>query len=235
MTARKAISVEVLVLSVFTITCLSSFSATAETCELGLGSAQVRVETYEGKMRINNGHSSNQLAAKIGGHGASSRSSGWVTRGLTKTSLESQIEVGVQLRKIGKNRYCIGLQKVTAQVGYKEFRVYVARDLKPGSCEYRTTMGHEQAHVAIYKDQLRQFAPRFEQRLLRAASRLRPIISKSTKAGPKYFLQKLNSEFRQVFKQLNRETDSRQGRLDTPQNYRREQALCPARSKNKVR
>ena len=141
----------------------------------------------------------------------------------------------MQLRQLANNRFCIGLQKVTAKVGYKEFRVYVARDLKPSSCEYRTTMDHEQAHVAIYKDQLRKFAPRFEQRLIRAATRMKPIISKSAKAGPNYFLKKLNSEFRQVFKQLSRETDSRQGRLDTPNNYRREQALCPARPRTITR
>lgn len=217
------------------VSLFSAHIAIAETCQMDLSAPKVKVSTFEGPIRINNGHSSKQLSAKIGSHGSLSRSSGWVTRGLTKTALESQIEVGVQLRQLSNKRYCIGLQKVTAKVGYKEFRVYVARDLKPGSCEYRTTMDHEQAHVAIYKDQLRQFSLRFEQRLIRAASRLKPIVSKSTKAGPNYFLKKLNSEFRQVFKQLSRETDSRQGRLDTPQNYRREQALCPARPKNTVR
>ncbi|NQW01204.1 MAG: hypothetical protein HQ483_15975 [Rhodospirillales bacterium] len=204
--------------------------ASADICRLNLLPPQIDVKTYEGSVTINTGHSSSQLAAKIGSHGRLSRNAGWVTRGLTKTSLESQIEVGVQIRQLSKNRFCIGLQKVSARIGYDQFKVYVARDLVPGSCEYRTTLDHEQAHVAIYKDQLRQFSSRFEQRLQRVAAGLRPVLVKSEKSGPAYFLQKFNIEFKQVFKQLSRETDSRQSRLDTPDNYRREQALCPVRS-----
>lgn len=207
----------------------------AKSCQLNIPNAQVEVKTFEGPTRSNNGHSSPQLAAKFGGHGKTRKKSGWVTRGLTKTSLESRIEVGIQYIKIGKNQFCIGLKNVAAEIGFKHFQVYVARDLKPGSCEYRTTLDHEQAHVAIYKDQLRQFAPRFEQRLERVAASLKPIVSRTANAGHSYYLNKIRGEFQQVYRQFNRETDRRQGRLDTPENYRREQALCPPNPERRLR
>ncbi len=217
------------------LTLVSAPPALAKSCNLELALPRVTVETYTSAIRTNNGHSSRQLAKKIGGHGKTRGKAGWVTRGLTKTDLESRVEVEVQYRKLGSRQVCIGLQNVTARVGYKLFRVYVARDLRPGSCEYRTTMDHEQAHVAIYNDQLRQFLPRFEQRLNRVVAGLKPFLAKSAQSGHSYFLKKINSEFQQVFRQLNRETDSRQGRLDTPDNYRREQALCPPNPQKPLR
>lgn len=207
---------------------LSAGSVLAKTCKINLSSPAVTLEIYEGEVKVSNGHSSSQLASKFGGHNKFSRSAGWVTRGLTKTNLESRIEVHVQYQQQEKNRFCVGLKGVSARVGYSQFNVYVARDLQPGSCEYKVTMDHEQTHVAVYRDQLKQFATRFENRLNRAARTLKPVLSGSAKSGQNYFLRKLNSEFKQVFRQLSRETDTRQGRLDTPENYRREQAFCPA-------
>lgn len=214
---------------VWALSPMTAAPALGATCKLDMPPPRVTVKTFNSVVRVNNGHSSKQLAAKMGSHGKFSRSAGWITRGLTKTTLEGQISVDVRIRPIAKNRYCIGLQKVDAQVGHKEFKIYVARDLRPGTCEYRTTMSHENAHVSIYKDQLRQFVQRFQNRLMRSASSMRPIVSNSKKAGPDYFLKKLNMEFRLLYKQMSRETDMRQGRLDSEQNYRREQALCPPR------
>ena len=72
---------------------LSVSDAKAQACQLDLPAPRVSVQTYEGPIKINNGHSSKQLAAKIGKHGTLSRNSGWVTRGLTKTALESRLKL----------------------------------------------------------------------------------------------------------------------------------------------
>lgn len=206
--------------------------ALAKTCDLGFTPPTVSFKIYQGDVRINNGHSARQLAAKFGNHDKLNRRAGWVTRGLTKTDLESRIEVAVQYRPVAGNQYCVGLKTVAARVGYKHFKVYVARHLRAGSCEYRTTWQHEQSHVAIYRDQLQQFAPKFENQLNRVAVNLKPVVARSAKSGHAYFIGKLNSQFKQVFAQLNKATKIRQGHLDTPQNYRREQAMCPAPSRS---
>ena len=218
-----------MMLSFFTFICLFSSSSIAKTCQLDIAAPAVTLSTFEGKMKISNGHSSRQLGTKFGGHGKMNLRAGWVTRGLTKTQLESQIEVSIRYRQISKNRFCIGLSKVAARVGYRHFKVFVARKLKPGSCEYKTTMAHEQNHVSIYRDQLQKYLPRFKQQLNKSSIGLKPIISSSSAVGHQYFLRKLNSGFKRVFKQMNKETDRKQGRMDTAKNYRREQALCPDR------
>ena len=231
MTCLRKISIRtfIMMLSFFTFICLFSSSSIAKTCQLDIAAPAVTLSTFEGKIKISNGHSSRQLGTKFGGHGKMNLRAGWVTRGLTKTQLESQIEVSITYRQISKNRFCIGLSKVAARVGYRHFKVFVARKLKPGSCEYKTTMAHEQNHVSIYRDQLQKYLPRFKQQLNKSSIGLKPIISSSSAVGHQYFLRKLNSGFKRVFKQMNKETDRKQGRMDTAKNYRREQALCPDR------
>ena len=54
-----------------------------------------------------------------------------------------------------------------------------------------------------------------------------PMIYKLSKAGNKYFLRKLNIEFKRVLKQMSNETKRLHGRLETPKSYRKEQVLCP--------
>ena len=112
------------------------------------------------------------------------------------------------------------------QVGYPQFNIYVARKLKPGSCAYKITMNHERKHISIYRDQLQTFLPLFEQQLNQTAKKLMPIVYKFPKAGNKYFSQKLNTEFKRVLKHMNDETKRLHGRMDTPESYRKEQALC---------
>ena len=216
-------------LSSFAFICLFSSPSIAKTCQLDIAAPSVTLSIYEGEMKISNGHSSGQLRTKFGGHGKKKLGAGWVTRGLTNTGLESQIAVSVTYRQITKNSVCIGVSKVAARVGYRDFKVYIDRKLKPGSCAYKSTMAHELNHVAIYRDQLQKYHPLFERQLNISAAKLKPIISRSSTLGHKYFLRKLNTGFKRIFKQMNKETDRRQGRMDTPENYRREQALCPAR------
>ena len=203
-------------------------SAAPKSCQMDIPAVSVKHVSYEGVVKINNGHSSSQLAQKFSNQHKLSRKAGWVTRGLTKTGLESRIEVVVTYRQIGRNQFCVGLQTVSSRIGYRLFNVYVAREFRPGSCEYRTTMAHELNHVAIYRDQLRQYDPHFERRIKGVSAGLRPVLSNSVKSGHTFFLKRINSEVKILFTQLNKETDILQGRLDTPQNYRREQALCPS-------
>ena len=194
---------------------------------LNISSPSVTHSTSGRKISIHRGYSSKQLDRKLGGHSKVCLRAGWVTRGLTKSKLDSRIKVGVIYRKIGKNLICIGLASVSVEIGYPHFNIYVARELTPGSCIYNLTMAHEQKHVAIYRDQLQLFLPKLKQQLKKSTKKLMPILFKSPNAGNKYFLQKLNIEFKFILKQMNAKITRLQRRMDTPENYRWEQASCP--------
>jgi hypothetical protein len=159
----------------------------AKPCLLNISSPSVTFKTTPEKISIHRGYSSKQLDRKLGGHSTVNLRAGWVTRGLTKSKLNSRIKVGVIYSKVRKNLICIGLASVSLEVGYSHFNIYVARKLMPGSCAYNLTMAHERKHVAIYRDQLQTFLPLFKQQLNQTAKKLMPIVYKSPKAGNKYF------------------------------------------------
>ena len=111
-------------------------------------------------------------------------------------------------------------------MGYDKLKVYIARKYRPGSCNYRSILDHENRHVSVFRDTLVKYAPRVERRLKRVATRLGPIIARSVDQTAKILQKKLQRELKPLFREMDREMDFRNAKLDTPQNYQKEQARC---------
>jgi hypothetical protein len=203
----------------------------AKTCKVPSNPVDVRFTPQFGKVKYNNGHSARQLATKFGQHGKAARRRGWVMRGLTKTNLERQLAIKIKYRKSGRNRICAALSGTTLTIGYKRFRVYIARKHKPGSCEYRTTLDHENNHVRIYQSGLKKYIPQLEQQLRRTAKRLKPFETSGPDRAQSHFIAQLERGLRPLLDKMNKEMDRANANIDTVRNYKREQALCPPRGR----
>lgn len=82
--------------------------------------------------------------------------------GMTATSTRTEIDIdGPALSDPSGQRECIA-PRISVQISYQPLDVFVARELHPASCPYRTVFEHEMQHVKIYVDNL----PRIE-RLVR--------------------------------------------------------------------
>lgn len=210
------------------IFCTISAPATARTtCRAHDTSPEVHIKTNNGKLTIHNGFSRSQLANKQGQRKVSGGKKGlWRPVGLTLTELEFFLSVRVTATPAAKGRYCGHLESVEATIGYEKLTVYVARKYRPGSCHYRSIMDHEQLHVSIFRNTLAQFSPRVERRLRRAAAAMRPIVSSSADQAANRMQRKLQNEIKPLFREMNRVLDAANAKLDTPENYRREQARC---------
>jgi len=182
-----------------------------------------------GKVTYNNRHSALQLGTKFGQHGKSARQAGWVTRGLTKTNLSRQMNIRIKYSRHANNRICAALVGVSLEIGYKQFHVYIARKLKPGTCEYRTTLNHENTHVRFYQTGLKNYVARLERKLRRTADRLTPIVATSPARAQRHFLSQLDQALASTLAQMNRDMDRNNSKIDTIANYKREQAYCPSR------
>jgi len=201
--------------------------ASARLCASGKPPASIKLDVQLGKVTTNNGHSSLQLGTKFGLHGKLARKRGWITRGLTKTELERRLGIRIEYRKLSGNKVCASLKNIELSIGYERFRVYVAREHRPGSCEYRTTMNHEKTHVRIYRRTLEKFVPRLKRRLGQAAKRQKPIVAASAERAQKIYLRQIEKDLQLILNEMNRTLDAKNKRIDTAKNYRREQALCP--------
>lgn len=196
-------------------------------CRAATASPEVIVTVHPGDVVLNNGHSRSQLKnLRSRSNQTSTLGSRWHPVGLTLTERKFSMRVQVRAQRASNGRFCGYLTKVTARIGYDKLKVYVARKYRPGSCHYRSILDHENLHVAIFRDTLVRYAPRLERRLKRLASTMRPVTARTADATANMLQSKLQRDLKPLFREMDRELDFRNGKLDTPQNYRREQARC---------
>ena len=228
MNRHQTTSLKIFFISLFTgLLVFNSTEAQSKTCAIERGHTSVKLVPRYGKISYNNGHSALQLGTKFGRHGKIAHRLGWVTRGLTKTNLERRLNIRIRYQNQTNRRICAALTDATLEIGYDQFRVYIARQHKPGACEYRTTLDHENTHVRIYQTTLRKYTPRLERKLRQSTDQLRPIEASSAEQAQRHFISKIERDLRLILNEMSREMDKANGRIDTVKNYKREQALCP--------
>ena len=190
-------------------------------------SPNVTLRIEPGKIALNNEYSRSRIKT-LSGRGPSYAKLGsrWQPIGLTLAEQQFSMRVKVLARRIGSNRFCGQLSGVDAWLGYDKLKIYIARKYRPGSCNYRSILDHENRHVSVFRDTLAKYAPRVERRLKRVATKLGPIIAGSVDQTAKILQKKLQRELKPLFRQMDREMDFRNAKLDTPRNYQKEQERC---------
>lgn len=207
----------------FCLTAFHTTSSDARNCIIDRGSVNVTFDVDYGKVKYNNGHSVLQISTKFGRH----RSATSETIGLTKSALKTSLNTNIKYLRQNNKRVCAALSDVAFFVGYDLFRVYIARRHKPGSCQYRATLRHENTHVKIQQSALKKYAPRLKRRLRQLADRLPTYEANSPETALRHFNSSLVRDIQPALNEMNREMDRANAKIDTPTNYRREQALCP--------
>ena len=205
---------------------ISPTQAQSECAHLG-SSPNVTLLIKPGKIVLSNELSRSQITTLSGRRQLSSGiQSHWQPIGLTLTEHQFSMQIKVRAKQIAGNRFCGQLSGVDAQLGYDKLEVYIARKYRPGSCHYRSILDHENRHVAVFRDALVKYAPRIKHRLKRFAASLSPVVATSANQAAKILRQKLQRELKPLIREMGREMDFRNAKLDSPQNYRREQARC---------
>jgi hypothetical protein len=189
-------------------------------------SPTVTVRIQPGKVTLNNARSQNGLLQLHRREMKMKRAMGWNPVGLTSTELGFSMKVRINAKPIRQGKYCGFLDSVNASIGYSQLTVYVARNYRPGSCHYASIMEHEKLHVLVFRRALQRYAPRIEHRLKRVAAGLRPVVTSTPERAATHLKNKLRQEVRPLFREMNRELNRNNAKLDTPENYKREQARC---------
>lgn len=123
---------------------------------------------------------------------------------------------------------CFRLSGLEISLEIVKLDVYVARELKPGSCPYRVTMAHEQRHVAIYRGGVGELRTELEA-VLRRSALLGPIPAKDINQAMSRYVTAVDTVVADARRKKNEAMARANGLLDTPASYRAEHAKCPAR------
>ncbi|MBO6520450.1 MAG: hypothetical protein JJ900_09125 [Rhodospirillales bacterium] len=203
-------------------------TADAATCAFpDSQSVHVTIQRNDGRVTVNNAHSRESLRRMQRQSGrASAFGSAWTPVGLTLTELKYSMRLKVEAQPVSDGGYCARVTAVEADLGYDNLRIFIARKFRPGSCAYRSINAHEMTHVAVFKQALDRFYPRLQHRLQRAAETLDPVRTSNPDRAAAYLRKRLSASVEPLFLEMNRELDRNNARLDTPERYRREQALC---------
>jgi hypothetical protein len=151
---------------------------------------------------------------------------GLPTYGVTETEQSFQLRVRVFHAPDNDGAgVCFVLAEVDVAFRLNKADVYIASELKPGSCAYRVTKDHENQHVAIARRAVkrhvasldREFSKRRYRLVRRAASgdaalaMARELVAEPT---------------RQTLERIKQDSNREHGKLDTPENYQRETNRC---------
>ena len=124
--------------------------------------------------------------------------------------------------------YCYWLQGIEVELLYKSLEVYVAREYKRGSCEYKAILRHEREHVAIARRNLEKFKPKVRYALtsLLLPTPDRPIKLASAGASEAALEALLEKVLDPVYQEMQEDLNKAQAAIDTPQSYARVRAQC---------
>jgi hypothetical protein len=195
-------------------------------CPAPDSTVKISVKNTPAKVMYKISYSRNDLERMQLRRGRHSSRGAWKIAGLTQTDFKYSIETSAKFKKTAGGRFCAYPVSYELNISYADFLVYIDRKYRPGSCEYRAILKHENAHVAIYEGYLKRYLPYIKKQVRAAAMAVRPVVVSTPSLGTKYIQEQVQRRIRPLIQKLNREADQSNARIDTPKNYRKVQLLC---------
>ncbi len=192
-------------------------------CPGGDTLVDVTVTTDRGGVRLSNAKSVNDLM-RLGG---SIDLRGGRILGLTRMNLDYRMEANTRVVTRDRKRYCVSLRRVKVHLGFKDFRVFVARRYHPGTCPYRVTKAHEMRHVSLYRREMDDAIGPFKARVADVAKRVPVVWTEDPQAATRDMVARIGAAMRSDVQALERRMRIANRKIDTPAAYRLEHAKCP--------
>jgi hypothetical protein len=145
--------------------------------------------------------------------------------GLAHVELRYQLNIGTSVQKIG-NRYCVALESISIAFGRKNSEIYVANKYRPGTCEFKAVLRHEQEHMEINDRIQKKYEAKLREYLVNKVKSIQPYYTTSPKNAPKQLASRFTGETDRLIKQFSSERERENDKIDTPQSYRKVRSQC---------
>lgn len=144
------------------------------------------------------------------------------------TYAEIALSLSAATRSIPRERggYCVYLDEVRAEFGFDKFEVYIGKEYPKGSCEYRTILDHENEHVVINNNVVKDYGPRIRRTIEQQLASMPPLFAPSVNNGARRAVQELQQRIEPTVQAFKREQRRRNAAIDTTANYGALQELC---------
>jgi len=225
---RRTVGALVLGLAAAALAAPPDADAARNSCPVKKTRVKVTFKEDPGRVKVDRRHSQKQLTAMMRKKSKIRFTREMLNNGLTRTKYGTNMGFELQYAELESGKVCAALRTVDATFGYAEITVFIARKYKKGSCQYRTVLQHENTHVAIHRKYLKKYADRMRRRLTSTANKAGVIFAPTVQQVKTAFRKRLEKAVDQLTEEFSRELDAANARIDTPENYRRENKKCPS-------
>jgi len=179
----------------------------------------------------------------IRGKKRSKGSSSDISYGLTQPDINENIRFALNgIATVDKNnKHSFFYDNIEIVLEFQSIMVYIASELKLGTCPYNAVYGHEMKHVEAYHSVLRYYGQQLEKALnsSKIPSKENPISFNGKRKEFDNLCNRYNKEFVDIYKKNFRNKKTLQDiynsmiindrYIDTPLEYRRVKNSCPSR------
>lgn len=192
--------------------------ASFERCENITPQPKIKLSGSFGRLSYDNDLNYKELEAKVGRPIA----------GLSSLKHSSSSRVSFELKEQG-NGMCVVPSEVDIYIGIITPVIYVAKELRPGECEYNLVLRHEQAHMQINIRTYNHFIKVVRKGFEEVSKNIKPVYVTSqaeTKSATLLIAEEYNAVVLNFVEQLKSETDEEHQKLDGKKGQNLENTIC---------
>jgi len=198
-----------------------------KACESVKPNPKIVFYTSYGKLTYNTQYNQKNLTTLSKNNGIVEE--GDLASGLALVDIASEYLLSTSCRNMTSGGYCIIPQELSVYIGFTNPVIYLANDLKPGTCLYNLVIRHEQVHQQINVNALEFFIPIIYKRIKQIVAQMKPmyVTSKSkTKAGTDQMTAFYAKQIDRLVEEFKQEILAEQRKLDNRQHYQYESEVC---------
>lgn len=155
--------------------------------------------------------------------------------GLSTAQAILKVQTDIYKVRSGYNQHTCGqIKTIYIQIGFKDNKIYLAKEFPKRSCPYKTVLEHEERHKEVDREILVEFAEKARMVFSDTAKKIGVI--KSTAAGliDEQINEQITIEMDRLAKDMAQERHSRQKLVDSAEEYRRVSESCDGRTMETV-
>ncbi len=154
----------------------------------------------------------------------------WRVAGMTEASVGGgNYKVSWLARADQQGNTCLYVDTVTFELAYKP-NIYIAEEVSSLPCLSHVTRLHEQRHVAADLKLIKEYIPKIKMEILwylRGLGAQGPYPQQEAKKNADRIVQEVMAAVKPMVERLAETRRQRQGDIDTVENYKYENSLCP--------
>ncbi len=155
---------------------------------------------------------------------------GYQVMGLTTYDFGTELNFKLEEKIINNGLTCYYPTEITLVLSMRYPTIYISKTVSKNSCQYDQLLRHEHMHLQLAAAAFEAYAPVLKERFLEAVKKYpvagRPKKDVSMDVVRDDLTKKYMSVLTPLVQTLQNEIDTEQAKLDTPENYKKEQTLC---------